>query len=325
MWYSGDNGNSIGFAFSNDGTSWTKYSGNPVFSGGRYTSVLFDGSSYKMWYEGYDYTIRYATSSDGISWTDYGSNPVLVHGSSGSWDDMHVSTPSVIFNGSCYIMSYSGYQGSMLSRKIGLAYSSDGTSWSKDANNPVIDIGSSGTWDDTFVDHSTLLLVGSSLKMWYGGFDGTEVVSSPTYYDRIGLATLEEVSPLLASIDPLSDSISVGNSVLFTSTVGGGSPPYGYQWYLDSSPVSGATSASWTFSPSISGIYYVYLKIADSTSNTTQSETAHITVASPPVGGYSFHIDGHTSASPLTPYLTLIAGIAVAFIINRRKTINGGK
>jgi len=196
MWYTGNNGNSIGLATSSDGVSWAKYSLNPVFSGGRYPSVLFDGSIYKMWYEGYDYTIRYATSLNGILWTDYGSNPILVHGLSGSWDGMYVASPSVIFNGSHYIMSYSGYQDSILSRKIGIAYSPDGISWSKDGNNPIISVGSSSAWDDTFVDHSTLLLIGSSLKMWYSGFDGTyngTDPSHPTYYHRIGLATSEEM------------------------------------------------------------------------------------------------------------------------------------
>jgi len=190
MWYSGDNGYSIGLATSDDGISWTKYSGNPVLTGGRYPSVIFDGSIYKMWYEGYDYTINYATSTDGIVWTEYSGNPVLVPGPSGSWDGMYVSTPSVIFDGSQYIMSYTGYKDSMLSRRIGIAYSPDGIVWSKDPDNPIIDVGPVGAWDDTFVDHSALLLVGSSLKMWYSGFDGTNTLTSPTYYHRIGLATL---------------------------------------------------------------------------------------------------------------------------------------
>lgn len=189
MWYSGNNGYGLGLATSSDGVSWTKYSGNPVFSGGRYVSVIFDGSIYKMWYEGYDYTIRYATSSDGISWTEYSGNPVLTPGPSGSWDGMYVSAPSVVFDGSQYIMSYTGYHDSIFSRKIGLAYSPDGITWSKDPNNPVIDVGTTGAWDSTFVDHSSMLLVGSSLKMWYSGFDGTNSVSSPTYYHRIGLAS----------------------------------------------------------------------------------------------------------------------------------------
>jgi lysozyme len=85
--------------------------------------------------------------------------------------------------------------------------------------------------------------------------------------------------PLSVSISPLSASILVGQSVTFTSTVSGGYTPYSYQWFLNGNPVSGATSASWTFIPTSSGIYYVHLKVTDDKGNTAQSETARITVA----------------------------------------------
>jgi parallel beta-helix repeat protein len=85
--------------------------------------------------------------------------------------------------------------------------------------------------------------------------------------------------PLSASISPLSASILVGQSVTFTSTVSGGYTPYTYQWYLNGAPVSGATTNTWTFTPTASGMYNVYLKVTDAMSNTAQSETARITVA----------------------------------------------
>jgi PKD repeat protein len=85
--------------------------------------------------------------------------------------------------------------------------------------------------------------------------------------------------PLSASVNPLSASILVGQSVTFTSTVSGGVTPYSYQWYLNGAPVSGATSASWTFTPTSSGVYYVHLRVTDAKANTAQSESARITVA----------------------------------------------
>lgn len=39
-----------------------------------------------------------------------------------------------------------------------------------------------------------------------------------------------------------------------------------------------------------------------------------------PVGGYSFQIEGYTTANPLTPYITLIAILTIGFITIRRKT-----
>ena len=125
--------------------------------------------------------------------------------------------------------------------------------------------------------------------------------------------------PLSASISPLSDSILVGQSVTFTSAVSGGSTPYSYQWYLNGNPVSGATSDAWIFTPTTSGIYYVYLKVTDDTSNTTQSETARITVTTVPVGGYSVPIQLPTTAKPATLHISLLTILTAIFITIKRK------
>jgi PKD repeat protein len=126
--------------------------------------------------------------------------------------------------------------------------------------------------------------------------------------------------PLSVSISPLSASILVGQSVTFTSTVSGGYPPYSYQWCLNGNPVSGAASASWTFTPTTSGIYYAYLKVTDAKGNTAQSETARIAVAAVPVGGYSIPIQVHTNTEPIIPYIALITILTATFIKVKRKT-----
>ena len=124
--------------------------------------------------------------------------------------------------------------------------------------------------------------------------------------------------PLSVSISPLSASILVGQSVAFTSTVSGGYTPYGHQWYLNGNPVSGANLTSWTFTPTASGIYYICLKVTDAKGNTAQSDTARITVATVPVGGYSIPIQVHTKAEPVIPYIALI--VILTIILAKRKT-----
>jgi parallel beta-helix repeat protein len=126
--------------------------------------------------------------------------------------------------------------------------------------------------------------------------------------------------PLSVSISPLSASILVGQSVTFTSTVSGGYTPYSYQWHLNGAPVSGATSNTWAFTPSTSGIYFVYLKVTDAKGNTVQSDAARITVATVPVGGYSIPIQLPATAKPLTPYIILTAILTIAFTTIKRKT-----
>jgi parallel beta-helix repeat protein len=127
-------------------------------------------------------------------------------------------------------------------------------------------------------------------------------------------------APLTVSISPTSASILVGQQTTFTSTVSGGTPPYNYQWYLNGNPVSGATSDSWIFTPTTSGTFYVYLKITDSKGNTAQSETARITVATVPVGGYSVPIQLPTTAKPTTIHIALLTILTAIFIKIKQKT-----
>ncbi len=157
MWFQGYGGTGTsyvtGYATSPDGITWTKIdSVNPVLDVGpagswddvkaMNVSVLYDSTSYKMWYNGYDGTtsgIGYATSPDGMNWTKIDSvNPVFGEGSAGAWDDDGVATPVVIFADTSYMLWYSGGDGT--NRRIGLATSNDGAHWTKQAGNPVMDI-----------------------------------------------------------------------------------------------------------------------------------------------------------------------------------------
>jgi hypothetical protein len=133
-------------------------------------------------------------------------------------------------------------------------------------------------------------------------------------------AFFSRAPPLLTVISPLLESILVGHSITFTSTVSGGFTPYNYQWYLNGNPVSGATSTSWTFTPATSGIYYVYLKVTDGQGNMAQSETARINVAAVPVGGYSISIQPSAIAKPATSYIIFLAILTAIFAAIKRKT-----
>ncbi|MBE0519946.1 PKD domain-containing protein [Candidatus Bathyarchaeota archaeon] len=134
-------------------------------------------------------------------------------------------------------------------------------------------------------------------------------------------ASVTVAPKLLVSISPTSAEIFVEESVEFTSAVSGGYTPYSYQWFLNDKAVSGATSSSWTFTPTAGGIYYVYLKVTDDNGNVVQSETARVAVSAVPVGGYSVAIKGHTIAKPLTFYLALVVILAGVFVAIRRKML----
>jgi len=114
----------IGVAFSTDGINWVKEPSNPVFTKGNVGD--WDGTWVEspallrndttgellMWYNGID-TITWktqiglATSPDGINWTKHASNPIVQNGSMGTYDDMWLGTPAVIYKTNHYEMWYS--------------------------------------------------------------------------------------------------------------------------------------------------------------------------------------------------------------------------
>jgi len=194
MWYAGydgSTGTNIGYATSPDGITWTKYSGNPLLTSGPsgswdevtdyQPSVLFDGTIYHMWFGGHDGTIRrigYATSPDGVNWTKYddpsttsplysNSDPVLNLGSSGRWDDNFVDSPNVLYKDGVFHIWYSGNDGTIT--QSGHATSTDGINWEKDILNPVLNVGTTGSWDDVMSYQPSVLFDGDRYHMWYSG------------------------------------------------------------------------------------------------------------------------------------------------------------
>jgi predicted GH43/DUF377 family glycosyl hydrolase len=119
MWYTSASGESptpdwwrIGYAESSDGITWTTLDLPVLRSGTGATwddwlvyepAVVFDGSTYHMWYGGHngmsEVAIGYATSPDGRHWRKYAGNPVLRSGSGDEWDGLVVEAPSVVLNG----------------------------------------------------------------------------------------------------------------------------------------------------------------------------------------------------------------------------------
>jgi len=193
----------IGHATSNDGISWTRDTANPVLapdpsawdSNWVHTPhVIYNPSwpaseRWKMWYTGtgedFLMKIGYATSSDGVTWTKYASNPVLDFGPAGAWDNGAVGDPTVISDGSTYRMWYTGGSDPETLVGIGYATSTDGIHWTRYSGNPVVGLGSVGSWEDAAVMGPSVLYRAGKYRMWYVGWEGSTATA------RIGYASAE--------------------------------------------------------------------------------------------------------------------------------------
>lgn len=148
----------------------------------------------------------------------------------------------------------------------------------------------------------------------YWELDGILVGSSNPYSvlmdgNHTLRAAFKALPPLSVTISPTSATVHVGQSVNFVSAISGGTSPYTHQWYLSNSPVASATSSSWTFTPSATGTYTVYLRVTDTNNNAAQSQTASVTVKPAPFS---------VSISPLNS--SILLGQSVTFT----STVNGG-
>ncbi|HEY4674479.1 MAG TPA: PQQ-binding-like beta-propeller repeat protein [Candidatus Bathyarchaeia archaeon] len=155
---------------------------------------------------------------------------------------------------------------------LGAAIGADGTVYFGSGDYRVYAVSRNGTlewsfltggyvWGSPSIDSHGTLYIGDWNANLYA--IGPDIVPSP---------------PLFASINPLFASIYAGQSVTFTSTVFGGTPPYSYQWYLNGTPVSEAISSNWTFELQTTGNCSINLNVTDSLGNTAQSETANAAV-----------------------------------------------
>lgn len=154
------------------------YSGSPVlpqspFPGGNTTeraSVMLNSSTYYMWYSvgvGEYWAIGFATSANGFNWTPHPS-PVLQHGPNGTWDSGGVYSPTVVWNGSYYLMYFTGVANSVSSASIGVAFSKDMIHWQEYSENPIL-VPGPGAYDSYYIRSGTVLYSGDAYQMWYTG------------------------------------------------------------------------------------------------------------------------------------------------------------
>ena len=94
-----------------------------------------------------------------------------------------------------------------------------------------------------------------------GSSGGTDESWSLSTDGASASGTLDVHTPY-ATISASRTSLDIGQTVSFSSSLPS-NVSYSYQWYLNSAAVSGATSSSYSFTPSSSGSYSVYLEATE--------------------------------------------------------------
>jgi predicted GH43/DUF377 family glycosyl hydrolase len=133
----------------------------------------------------------------------------------------------VVKTDSGFMMWYSGEDVNMIDR-IGMATSSDGVSWTRYAQNPVLAGGARGEWDHDSVNEAWVVSDGGAFKMWYSG---------QTYGTNDQLATYE--IGYATSPDGVQWTKYSGNPVLTPGASGSWDDKWVYR------PIVLSTGSSW--------------------------------------------------------------------------------
>lgn len=190
--------NYIGYAYSNDGITWTRPVNHPVMSPGPIGSwdagavisgpVLRERNIFKMYYNGWKdqnglWQVGYATSSDGINWQKK-PEPILW----GNGNDARIIPADIIRHGNTYYLYY--HYGltntNSPNYKIGVAISSDGINFTKYSGNPIVQ--KSETWERLGVTYPSIIKDKGMYYMYYSNDSESIINALGIAYSKDGLS-----------------------------------------------------------------------------------------------------------------------------------------
>ena len=237
--------------------------------------------------------VQFYWSTDHITWTLYDTK-TLPTVQSASYTPLSAVNHwfKAFYNGdSNYIGSESGETDEPLTVNTVLTVSLTPTSWTMDMGQSktftATPSGGSGTYSSYqwYLDGSAVSGQTASTYTYTPTASGSHSITV-TVTDSLGTTSAQSSSAsvtvntaLSVSISPTSVTLDVGQSRTFTATASGGTTSYSYQWYLGGSVVSGQTSSTYTYTPTVSGSYTIYVKVTDSASTPVTAQSSSATVA----------------------------------------------
>jgi len=189
--------------------TWTQDLANPYFPFQAFGGAVWndpwvqkEGGTYRMWISNgagpNGVSIYEATSPDGASWALASAldSPRLAPGPD-AYDAVSVETPSVVKLGSTYHMFWTAVPDSTLIHyTVGHATSTDGVTWTKDAQPLITRPSDPADWGGLGVAEPGAVVVGDTLYLYFAmvrcrnGFNGTSCNGPEPIAERgIGLVT----------------------------------------------------------------------------------------------------------------------------------------
>ena len=145
--------------------------------------VVFDGTTYHLYLLGGQTTLPWTspwsvghwTSNDlNGPWVEDPANPVL-EPDPGQWDGYTILSAAVLYDTdtTTFRMWYGATDSYFNQVTAGYAESTDGSSWTKHAGNPLVGLepGPLGKWNDWVVSPGAVLLDGDSYHMWFAAWE----------------------------------------------------------------------------------------------------------------------------------------------------------
>ena len=131
------------------------------------------------------------------------------------------------------------------------------------SGSPILGPSGSG-WNSFVMHHADPWWTGNS---WLVAVDGG---TTDWFSWSIGIY----LTPLQSAvISPTQVRMDLGQTQAFGASPLGGKSPYSYQWYLNDSAVLGANSQNWTFTPTTTEHYKVYVNVTDSLNTQIKSNS----------------------------------------------------
>jgi hypothetical protein len=204
MIYGGHNTNKgqLGYAYSNDGLTWTQYQNNPIVKwdiinnytiGIEHPALIKNNYNntppYKLWFDVYvggnSFSLYYSDSYDCITWSQ--PQKIVFDIENSGWDSVGKSAPAVLFNEADhkYYMWFNSWGDNNDTWRFGFATSVDGKSWNKYTNPIMI---ADQIWEKPgsyHIGNPSVILANNTFTMYYHGFGGIGKASSNNGYEWI--------------------------------------------------------------------------------------------------------------------------------------------